>query len=161
MGRSGNQHCLGAKAGEGAGDGVTLFAGRAVGDVAHRVDRLMGRPGGHQRPKTMEASLVALEMPDHMIANHIHFGEAPNPNLAARQFPFGRFDYHHAVLAQLPDVAHGGRLGPHLDIHGGGRHHRLVGGEQRGGGQVIGDAVGHFGQQVGGRRNHQQQVGLP
>ena len=31
-----------------AGDGVALLAGRAVGDVAHRIDRLVGRPGGHQ-----------------------------------------------------------------------------------------------------------------
>ena len=32
----------------GAGDGVTLLAGRAVGEIAHRVDRLVGRARGDE-----------------------------------------------------------------------------------------------------------------
>ena len=33
----------------GSGDGVALFARRTVGEVAHRVDRLVGRPAGDER----------------------------------------------------------------------------------------------------------------
>ena len=32
------------------GDGKPLFAGGPVGDVAHRIDRFVGRPGGNQDP---------------------------------------------------------------------------------------------------------------
>ena len=43
-----NQHHLGAGGGRRCGDGVALLAGRAVGDVAHRIDRLVGRAGRDQ-----------------------------------------------------------------------------------------------------------------
>ena len=43
-----------ARGGGGAGDGKTLFARRAVGDDAHRVDRLVGRPGGDQQVPARE-----------------------------------------------------------------------------------------------------------
>ena len=43
-----HQRHLGAGRCGGRGDGVALLAGRAVGDVAHRIDRLVGRPGGDQ-----------------------------------------------------------------------------------------------------------------
>ena len=39
---------LGAGRGRGARDGVALLAGGAVGDVAHRIDRLVRRAGGDQ-----------------------------------------------------------------------------------------------------------------
>ena len=41
----------------GGGDSVALLAGRAVGDVAHRVDRLVGRATGNQRPASGKRSL--------------------------------------------------------------------------------------------------------
>jgi hypothetical protein len=41
--RPGHQTHVGAEPGECCGDRMTLLAGRAVGDVADRVDRLMGR----------------------------------------------------------------------------------------------------------------------
>ena len=48
LGRAGDEGDAGAAAGERRGDGAALAAGRAVGDVAHRVDRLVGRPGGDE-----------------------------------------------------------------------------------------------------------------
>ncbi len=36
--------------GQGLGDGVALASGRAVGDVADRIDRLVRRTAGHERP---------------------------------------------------------------------------------------------------------------
>ena len=49
---------------------------------------------------------------------------------------------------------------PHAHIHGGRDEHRLVGGEQHGGGEIVGEAMRHLGEEVGGRRRDDDQVGL-
>ena len=57
------------------------------------------------------------------------------------------------------DVGLGRGVLPHADVHRRGDHHRLVGGEQQGGGEVVGDARGHLGEEVGGGRADQHQIG--
>ena len=47
--RAAHQRDPRAEPGQRGGDGVALLAGAAVGDVAHRVDRLMRGAAGHQR----------------------------------------------------------------------------------------------------------------
>ena len=49
---------------------------------------------------------------------------------------------------------------PHPRVHRGRREHRLVGGEQRRGRQIVGDAMRHLGHDVGGRRGHHHDIGL-
>jgi hypothetical protein len=49
---------------------------------------------------------------------------------------------------------------PHARVHGGGDKYRLVGGEQYGGGEVVGQAVGELGQEVCRGRGDDHQVGL-
>ena len=49
---------------------------------------------------------------------------------------------------------------PHLGVHGGEHHDRAVGGEQGVGEQVVGQAVGGLGQEVGRGRGHDHHVGL-
>jgi hypothetical protein len=51
-------------------------------------------------------------------------------------------------------------MGPHRRVHGGGNQHRLVGGEQHGGGEITGEAVRHLRHQVGGGRRHADQVAV-
>ena len=65
-----------------------------------------------------------------------------------------------AALAQGGDVGPGGRVLPHLGVHRRGEQHRAAGGEQRGGQQVVGQPVGGAGQQVGGGRGDDDEVGL-
>ena len=60
--RAGNQHHLGAGRGRGRGDGVALLAGGAVGDVAHRIDRLVRRARSDEHALARER-LVALGLP--------------------------------------------------------------------------------------------------
>jgi hypothetical protein len=48
---------------------------------------------------------------------------------------------------------------PHADVHRRRGEHRLVGGEQQGGGEVVGDAGRHLREEVGGGRADQDQVG--
>ena len=64
----------------------------------------------------------------------------------------------HPVGLQGGQVAAGGRVGPHAHVHRRGHQHRLVGGQEHGRGQVVGQAVGGLGHQVGGGGNHHQQV---
>ena len=86
-------------------------------------------------------------------------GQAARTELAARhRADVGR---HHddAVGFELGDVAaHGGVL-PHAHIHGGNHQHRLVGGEQGGGGKVVGKAVGGLGHEVGGGGADDDKIG--
>ena len=52
------------------------------------------------------------------------------------------------------------RMRPHLRVHGRRDEDRLVGGEQHRRGEVVGVAVRHPGNEVGGRRRDHDQVGL-
>ena len=55
-----DQRDVGARLGRGARDGVALLAGRAVGDVAHRIDRLVRRPRGDQHALAGERPAAVL-----------------------------------------------------------------------------------------------------
>ena len=90
-----------------------------------------------------------------------HLGQTAGAGLAA----LGHLadvgtDEMHAVRLEQGDVASGRRIEPHARVHGGGDEHRLVGGHQHAGGEVVGMAAGHLGQQVGGGRRHDDQRGL-
>ena len=58
------------------------------------------------------------------------------------------------------DVGLGGRVQPHLGVHRRSEDDRAVGGQQGGGEQVVGPAGGGPGQQIGGGRCDEHQVGL-
>ena len=49
---------------------------------------------------------------------------------------------------------------PHHHVHRRRHQDRLVGGEQGGGGEIVGEAMRHLGEQVGAGRRHHDQVGL-
>ena len=52
--RPAHQRHVGAGGGRRRGDGVALLAGGAVGDIAHRIDRLVRRAGGDQHALALE-----------------------------------------------------------------------------------------------------------
>ena len=88
-------------------------------------------------------------------------GEAAEAGLAAlRHLARFRPDEADAVGGELLDVAARRRMRPHARVHGRRDQHRLVGGEQHGGGEVVGKAVRHLRQEIGGGRRHDDQVGL-
>lgn len=72
----------------------------------------------------------------------------------------GGFDHHGAAAAQRRHVLLGGRVLPHLGVHGGGEDDRAAGGEQGVGEQVVGQSVGRLGEHVGGGRGDDDQVGV-
>ena len=63
-------------------------------------------------------------------------------------------------LAAAPTLRRVAGMQPHARVHGGRDQHRLVGGHQHAGGEVVGVAAGHLGDQVGGGGRHHDQVGL-
>ena len=114
----------------------------------------------------------------HVAAGEVRLGRAPGqhpaadledlrgvgqPALAgvgAGEAADGGLDDDGAAAAQGGDVLLGGGVLPHLGVHRGGEHHRAARGEQGVGEQVVGEAVGGLGQQVGGGRRDDHQVGV-
>ena len=90
----------------------------------------------------------------------VRLGHAADPGLAAGHVARRRADLADAVGRELRDVAPGRRMLPHLRVHRRRDQHRLVGREQRGRGQIVGQAVGHLGDQIRGRRRDHHQIGL-
>ena len=64
-----------------------------------------------------------------------------------------------ADAGQLFQIGLDQRVGIHVDVHGRRNHNRSGGGQQNGGEQIVGQAAGEFGQQVGRGRGKQDQVG--
>jgi hypothetical protein len=64
------------------------------------------------------------------------------------------------VGPQALDVAARGRVRPHERVHRRGGEDGLVGGEEHGGGEVVGHAAGHAREERGGGRGDEEQVGL-
>jgi hypothetical protein len=91
--RAGDQSDVGAQTGKGGGDGVALLARRAVGDVAHRVDRLMGGAGGDRR-SFLPASGLGTPSSSASMAATISSGSAMRP------------------FARLPALGHLAPFGP-------------------------------------------------
>ena len=92
--------------------------------------------------------------------DRLGLGQAPRPIFAARHLALVGLEDRHAVGAQPRDVAPGRLVLPHPHVHRRRGEHRLVGGEQQGGGEIVGDPRRHLRQQVGGRRADHDQVGL-
>ena len=63
-----------------------------------------------------------------------------------------------AIGLKLCDVAACGCVLPHAHVHRRDDEHRLVGREQGGGGEVVGEAIGGLGHEIGSRRRHDDQV---
>jgi ring-opening amidohydrolase-like protein len=85
-------------------------------------------------------------------------GHAARPIFAARHFAVIRPDENRPVGLKCFQVSLRGGMIPHPHVHGGGHQHALVGGEQRGGGQIVGVAGCQFRHQVGGCGRHHHNV---
>ena len=69
-------------------------------------------------------------------------------------------DGRNAVAAELQHVAAGGGVIPHQRVHRRRQQDWPVGGQQDGGGKIVGVAMRHFRHQVRGRGRHHDQVAL-
>ena len=90
----------------------------------------------------------------------VRLGHAPEPGLAAGHVAGIRPDQAHPVGLHLGDAAPGRGMLPHRRVHRGRDQDGLVGGQERGRRQVIGETMRHLGDQIGGRRGDHDQVRL-
>jgi hypothetical protein len=88
-------------------------------------------------------------------------GHAPKAEFAAGHRPFARPDTLHAAALEQGEVRLRGWVVPHAPIHRRRDQRRLVAGQQGGRGEIVGEALRHLGDDVRGRRRHDDEVGLP
>ena len=159
--RPGYQRHLGAGIGGRAGDGVALPAGGAIGDVAHRIDWFMGRPGSDDDAPALQRldPLVAAQQLLDCSDDFQRLGHAAEAVLAALGHR-ARVRPHagDAVGGQQREIAPGRRVLPHARVHRRGDQHRPVGREQNRGSEIVAMAARHLGQQVGGCRRHHDEI---
>ena len=117
--RPGDQHRVGAERRGGGGDRIALLARGMVGDVAHRIDRLLRRSGGDQHPPAGQAPVLRLgcEMRLDGGKNIGHLRHPPRPIFAARHRPVIRPAYQHAIAFEPRQIALRRRVVPHPHIH--------------------------------------------
>ena len=139
---------------------MALLARRMVGDVAHGIDRLARRARRHDSPLPGQWSFGWRQQALDGVGDFFWLRHAAGPEFVAGHGAVVGPDEMDAALLQGLDVGDGRRMGPHAYVHRRRRQHRLVGGEQHGRGEIVGQARRHARQDVGGRRRHHQQVGI-
>ena len=153
------------------GDRVALQPRGAIADETHGIDRLVCRAGrDHDAPPASAPVRRAdsrrqrngrrrLSTPS--IAATIASGSAirPGPNSPHAISPSSGPTNSDAVGAQRGDIALGRRMQPHAHVHRRRDQHALVGRQQRGRGQIVGEAVRHARQQIGGRGRDDDEIG--
>ncbi len=87
-------------------------------------------------------------------------GHAAGPVFAAGHLALVGADKLDAVGFERGEIALRGGVLPHAHIHRRRGEHLLVGGEQHGGGEIVGQTMRHLGEKVGGRRRDHDQIGL-
>ena len=148
----------GACVGQRRGDGIALLARGAVGDVAHRIDRFIGRPGGEDRLQTGKPPVGMDERRDR-IQDFVRLRHATRSEFAAGHLAFIRADDMDAVGLERRDVAPRRGVVPHPHIHRGRDQDRLVGGKKRRRSKVGGKPGGELGDQIGRRGRDDHQIG--
>ena len=144
-------------------DGVALLAGGTVGDVAHRIDRLVRRAGGDDDAPASERLVAIIAAEERLgrgrdLERLGHAAEPASP-LSAISPAFG-------PTTATPSAASRARLRrvagcSHMrGFIAGAISTGRVGREQHRGGEVVRVAAGHLGHQVGGRGRHHDEVGL-
>ena len=109
----------------------TLPARGTVGDIAHRIYRLMRRASGHQNMITEKRAVRRLgkiglgghhgrrgrQMMTDFGKDTLDFGQAARAEFAAGHFARIRIHHMHAISAQARNVAPRRRMLPHTDVH--------------------------------------------
>ena len=159
--RAGHKADIRAKTSQGRGNGVALLARRAIGDVAHGVDRLVRRTRRDDDPAAGERPGPRVEQPFDRGDDFQRFGHASGAGLAALgHLADVRSDEEDAVLLQLRAVAPGRGVRPHSRVHRRRHQHRLVGRQKHRGCEIVGEAAGELGHQIGGGRRDDDQIGF-
>ena len=143
----------------GAGYGIAHLAGGVVGQVAHRVQRLLGGAGRHGDAQPDQVLRAGNGVED-VLNEDIFLRQAAAAHIFAGQHTALGRDDGEAVTLQRGDVVLGDRVFQHPGVHGRGDQLRAFGREDGRGQHVVGDAVGHLGDDIGRGRCNEDDVGL-
>ena len=159
--RAGDQRDVGAGLGGGARDREAHLAARAVGEAAHRIDRLEGRPGGDST--RLPASSLGWKKAISSSSSSAGSSIRPSPISPQAWSPLPGPSTVAPSARELGEVALRRRMRPHLAVHRRRDQQRAAldrprQAEQRQ--QVVGAAVQQLGDEVGARRRDQHGVGL-
>ena len=149
---------LGAAALRGFGEGVAHFAAGTIAEEADGIEGFAGASGGDEHDFAGEIVATA-EGVEHGVGDGFGFGHAAGADHAAGELAGAGLDDAHAALAQDFKVGLGGRMIPHVHVHGGSDEDGRGGGEVHGGEEIVGDAVGELGEDVGGGGSDDEGVG--
>ena len=104
------------------------------------------------RPRERPRRFAPAAMPRHRRDDVGRLRHAAGPKFAASHLAVLGADEGDPVGLELRDVALRRRMRPHPHVHRRGDQHPLVGGEQRRRGEIVGEAVRHLGEKIGGCR---------
>ena len=132
-----------------------------VGDAAHRVDGLKGRPGGDHHALAQQR--LGRQEGDQLLDQFARLQHAPVAELAAGLVAVRHAQQVGAVVDHLLQVALRGGMRPHLAVHGRSEQQRRAGNracqaQQRQ--QLASAALRQLGDEVGAGRRHHDGVGL-
>ena len=158
-GGAGHQRDLRPAGGGGPGNGVAHAPGGVVGEIAHRIQRLLGGAGGDQNPQALHVPPVAYGVL-HVLQKLLRLRHLALAHRAAGQPAAGRLNQLPAVPPQEGQVVLGHRVLIHAGVHGGGRQLGAVAGQDGGGEHIVRQPVGQLGQHIGRGGGHQHRVRL-
>ncbi len=162
-GVAGDQRDIGAALCRDPGHGVALLSRAAVPDEPHRVDGFAGAARGHQHLDSGQVVGQCIAAGQQQLGQRgdlLGFRQPAGAGVGTRQPTGRRFQDDRAAAAQRGDVVDGGRVKPHLGVHGGCEQHGTSRGQQRRGQQIVGAARHGAREQVCGGRGDHNEVGF-
>ena len=145
--------------GGGTGKGIAHLAGGMVGEVAHRVQRLLRGAGGDGNAQTGKIFGPGNGMQD-ILDQHIFLRQTAAANILAGQHAALGGDHREAVAFQRGDIILRDGVFQHSGIHGWRNELGALCSQHCGGEHIIGDAVGHLGDDVGSGRGDKDHIGF-
>ena len=136
------------------------LARRPVANKAHGVDRLVRGAGGDHDALARKILRCGVEHLADGLDDVLGLAHASRVHVAAGKVAAAGPHHMDATVAQRGHVGLRRRRFPHAIVHGRRDHNGSWRCQQRGGDEVVGDAVGHLGDDIGRRGRHDHQIGL-
>ncbi len=152
-----DQNHLGASASRRIGQSIAHFSAGTVADKPDRIQRLARSPGSDEHNLTGQV----MTMPhgaEHRVGDRFGLCHASGPHHAAGQRTRSRLDDLHATAAKRFKVGLRRGMLPHVHIHGWSHQDRGARCQIHRAQEIVGDAVGEFGQNVCSGRSHHQSI---
>ena len=137
--------------------GVTHLAGRAVAEIAHRVERLFGAPGSDQQRFALQI-VANAERLENSLRDGFDRRQASRARHPARQVAFIGIENPDAAHAQCFQILLRSGIFPHVDVHRRRHHDGRLSGDCERREKVVRDAVRELGDDV--RRRGRDDQGI-